>query len=344
MPDSEFSSPDFPAANPVPLVEVQEVPPTPGVAAATPIYRLFVGPQGIRAGWRLLLYVALVAALGFVLNGLARIVPPLHALLNGPPSQMRADAVILGETLQSLAVLVPAFIMGWLERRPVGVYGLAAPRRNIHNLSMGFLWGLVLVSVVVGAIAAFHGYSVDGIALSTEGVVEFGLLWLVAFIGVGLFEEFATRGYTQYTLASGIGFWPAAVIMSALFGAGHLSNPGEGLVGAAQVFLIAMFFCLTLRRTGSLWFAVGAHASFDWGETYLYSVPNSGLTATGHLLKSSLHGPAWVTGGTVGPEGSAWCFLFVALSFVVFDRLYPKTPVVGSRSSVVGTDLPATGD
>ena len=89
------------------------------------------------------------------------------------------------------------------------------------------------------------------------------------------------------------------------------------------LFVIGMFFCLTLWRTGNLWFAVGLHAAFDWGETYLYSVPDSGLVAPGHLLNSSFHGPTWLTGGSVGPEGSAIAFLVVGLAAVLFVIVYP---------------------
>ena len=131
---------------------------------------------------------------------------------------------------------------------------------------------------------------------------------------MGFFEEFLFRGYTQFTLASGVGFWPAATMLSAAFGALHLGNGGEDKVGALSVFVIGMFFCLTLRRTGNLWFAVGLHAAFDWGETFLFSVPDSGIVAPGHLLNSSFHGPVWLTGGTVGPEGSVMAFVVVGAS------------------------------
>src|SRR5262249_24387501 len=82
-------------------------------------------------------------------------------------------------------------------------------------------------------------------------------------------------------------------------------------------------FCLTLYRTGNLWFAVGFHAAFDWGESYLYSVPDSGTTVTGHLLNSSFHGSRWITGGTVGPEGSLFVFVMIALTWVAFAWAYP---------------------
>jgi hypothetical protein len=75
---------------------------------------------------------------------------------------------------------------------------------------------------------------------------------------------------------------------------------------------------------------VGFHLSFDWGETFLYSVPNSGTVEPGHLLNSSFHGPMWLTGGSVGPEGSIFVFVLIALLWILLDRMYPhaKYPVL----------------
>jgi CAAX protease family protein len=139
---------------------------------------------------------------------------------------------------------------------------------------------------------------------------------------VGLYEEFLFRGYAQYTLSKGIGFWPAAVVLSGVFGGLHLSNSGEDWVGAASVFVFGMFACFTLWRTGNLWFAVGFHAAGDYAESFIYSVPDSGTLATGHLLHSSFHGPAWLTGGTVGPEGSVLSFVVFVLAFILFALVY----------------------
>jgi len=134
------------------------------------------------------------------------------------------------------------------------------------------------------------------------------------------------RGYSQFTLARGIGFWPSAVTLSCAFAILHLDNEGERWPGLLAVFCIGMFLCLTLRRTGNLWFAIAFHAAWDWGETFFYSVPDSGMVAPGHLLSSSLRGKAWLTGGSVGPEGSVFCFLVIALTAVAFSRAYPARP------------------
>ena len=64
--------------------------------------------------------------------------------------------------------------------------------------------------------------------------------------------------------------------------------------------------------------------AWDWGESYLYSVPDSGTYLPGHLLNSTFHGPIWLTGGSVGPEGSYLTFAVLVALWFVFDRVYPE--------------------
>ncbi len=118
----------------------------------------------------------------------------------------------------------------------------------------------------------------------------------------------------------------------------HLRNDGEQWRGVLAAALIGFFFCLTLRRTGNLWFAVGFHAAWDWGETFFYSVPDSGMVAPGHLLTSSHRGSDWLSGGSVGPEGSVLCFVVMAVLWIAFNRVYPRAVL----SDDAALPLPAT--
>src|SRR5690242_7802624 len=127
----------------------------------------------------------------------------------------------------------------------------------------------------------------------------------------------------QYTLARGIGFWRAAVCLSLAFGAIHWGNHGEHLVGVANVVVTGLVFAFALRRRGKLWLAVGWHASFDFGQTFLFSVPDSGFVFEHHLSNSLLQGPTWLTGGAVGPEGSVFGFLAMGVSALVIHFLFP---------------------
>jgi len=115
-------------------------------------------------------------------------------------------------------------------------------------------------------------------------------------------------------------------VVSLIFGVMHATNPGETLMGLAGVVLSGLFWCFTLRRTGSLWFAVGMHASFDFAETFLYSVPDSGMVFPGHLSSATLQGPAWLTGGSAGPEASVLDFIVLGIFFVGIAKLFPAKP------------------
>ncbi|HEY6938858.1 MAG TPA: CPBP family intramembrane glutamic endopeptidase, partial [Terriglobales bacterium] len=238
-----------------------------------------------------------------------------------------------------------ALILGRFERRSLGDYGL--PERGIlgRHFWEGMLWGIVAISVLMAALHGAHAFDYGKFVLHGYYLLKWGVFWGVFFLFVGLFEEFTFRGYTLFTLTSGVGFWPAAVFLSFLFGAIHLGNAGEEWVGGLAAGLIGLWLALTVRRTGTLWLAIGFHLSFDWGETFLYSVPNSGTVMPGHLLSSHFHGPRWLTGGSVGPEGSVLVFVLIALLFVAFDRVhrqanYPSvahvhrtTPNLEERSS-----------
>jgi membrane protease YdiL (CAAX protease family) len=275
----------------------------------------------LRAGWRLVIY--------FVLFGGIAVVETLVAVALHFPMLSRTDlsapGMLVQESILMYAALAAAAIMGVLERRPFGIYGLPGTSAFGARFWQGILWGLAMISAIILLIRLLGGFSFGSLALSGTEVWKYAGLWGIVFLCVGSFEEFGFRGYVQFTLASGLEFWPAATTLSAAFGLLHLGNGGEDRVGAVSVFVIGMFFCLTLRRTGNLWFAVGLHAAFDWGETFLYSVPDSGLVAPGHLLNSSFHGPVWLTGGTVGPEGSVMAFAVVAIAAVIFSRVYPTT-------------------
>ena len=219
--------------------------------------------------------------------------------------------------------------MARIESRPFGAYGLPPQMAFGKLFWLGAVWGLVALTILMLVLRGVGVFYFGGLALHGVRVLKFAAFWGVFFLLVGLFEEFLMRGYSLFTLTQAFGFWPAATMLSILFGAIHLANQGEGWIGAAAAGVIGFFFCLTLRRTGNLWFAVGFHASWDWGETYLYSVPNSGIVATGHLLGSSFHGSPWLSGGSVGPEGSVFVFVLIAGLWLVFDRLHPEVKYPG---------------
>jgi len=298
------STPDMPPAS------------APQFSAATqPSYTrtLFLGPDGLRPGWGFAFYVVMFYAL-------QRLAVELAWARDFGFSGLWSS--LLEEFGNMMAALVPSVVLCRIEGRPWRIYGL--PGRNAFGKRFwqGTVWGIGAITTLVVALYGAHCFTFGHLALHGARVLRFAAFWAFMFLFVGFFEEFLLRGYSQFTLARGIGFWPAAIALSCTFGLIHLRNGGEQWPGLLAAAFIGLFFCLTLRRTGSLWFAVGFHAAWDWGESFLYSVPDSGMVSPGHLLSSSLRGPNWLSGGSVGPEGSIFCFAVIAGAWIAFDRVY----------------------
>jgi hypothetical protein len=101
------------------------------------------------------------------------------------------------------------------------------------------------------------------------------------------------------------GFWQAAWLTSTFFGYIHTFNKGETWLGIFSTAAIGFVFCVSVWLTGSAWWAIGFHASWDWAQTFFYGTADSGLLPKGHFLSSSPAGAALWSGGSAGPEGSA---------------------------------------
>jgi hypothetical protein len=273
---------------------------------------VFLGPDGLKAGWGFAFYVGMYYVLQFFVLRWAGAV----GLGDGLWSTMLLEFGLF------LAAVVPALLLGTVERRSWGGYGLPGRQAFGKLFWLGAVWGFASISLLLALMYGLRVFQLGQLALHGARIARFAAFWAVMFLLVGFFEEFLLRGYLQFTLTRAIGFWPAAVLLSCAFGLIHIRNDGEQWPGLLAAAVIGLFFCLTLRRTGNLWFAVGFHAAWDWGETFVYSTPDSGTVYPGHLLKSAFHGPVWLTGGKVGPEGSLLCFVVIAVVWVGFARVY----------------------
>jgi membrane protease YdiL (CAAX protease family) len=280
--------------------------------------KIFVGPNGIRPGWKALLFVAFVAVMVVVAN--LALGPYLRGQLTALGGIPGPRLSIVGEfTSFCLPVVIATWLMGRIEGRSAWSYGLI-DRRGISHFAWGSFWGFASLSALIGVLVLTGHLKFDGVALTGGMAIRFAGEWAVAFLLVGIAEEMALRGYLQQVLARGIGFWPAAVLLSVGFGALHIPNTGEGIIGVIAAGLAGLMFCYSLWRSGTLWWAIGAHMSWDWAQSYFYGVPDSGGMVSRHLVVSHPVGATWLSGGTVGPEGSIFS-LAALLADVAIIRL-----------------------
>jgi membrane protease YdiL (CAAX protease family) len=301
--------------------------------------KVFIGKDGLRAGWSLLIFIALVAAIAFAVNRVSHKFFPAAANGPKPGSEIAPVFIFTAELIPFLIILLVSWIMSKIERRPNSVYGFGGTRR-LANFFSGFAWGVTFLSLLVLTLWKTGLLVFDGRLLFGSSIPRYGVIWLLGFLLVGLLEEYLTRGYVQYTLTRGLtgiyqwafktrhsaalGFWTSAAIFSILFGLGHGKNPGESPIGLFTAGLAALVFCLSLWRTGSLWWAIGFHASWDWAQSFLYGVADSGMMAQHHLLATHAQGKPILSGGATGPEGSIFCLVMLALACLVIVFTLPR--------------------
>jgi membrane protease YdiL (CAAX protease family) len=298
---------------------------------------IFVGPNGLRAGWSLLIAIALVLALMWGISGTLRathLIPP-HAMEHTPGP----FPVTISEVCAFLATALVTWIMSRIERRPLSVYGLGGKRKT-SRLVTGTLIGLLAISLLVLILKLLGLLVVDRRLLFGSEVPLYLLLWIPGFFAIGFFEEYLFRGYLQYTLARGLsglahmlpgeidprtaGFWIAALVVSFGFGAVHGSNPGESPAGLICAGVASLVFCFSLWRTGSLWWAIGLHAAWDYGQSVLFGVSDSGALFSHRLLETHPVGTPLLSGGATGPEGSILCLIPLLLLVAVIHRSQPR--------------------
>ena len=301
--------------------------------AAGRFARRFVG-----LAWRLAVYFAvLVAALKLLSVVYGRTMHVLGVHFAQSPAVRPAEGVGLGQARLLLAAVLACLITARLGRDRLGpMLPLRAPAAA--HLLQGLLWGFAGVAATLGAIACFGGYQVSGIALSGAGLAYYLPLWLVVAVINGLAENLAVMGYPLFRIASDTGWLAASLLLGLLFAAAHLGNPGENPLGIASVFLIGAMLATTIWLTGDMWLSVGIHAGAVLAEDLVFSVPDSGAVYTGHLLVSRLTGPAWLSGGEAGPEGSVLALPVFAVMFVLLWIVYRRR---GGEQAAIASTAPA---
>ncbi|MGH9599615.1 MAG: lysostaphin resistance A-like protein [Terracidiphilus sp.] len=227
----------------------------PGPAAFTPAAQkqhgltwAFIGPQGLRAGWSVFLFILFTAVILIAVGGLVRLLQGHRQ--HGPVTSLSPFSALIGEAIGVLAILAAAALMALIERRRILDYNLRGPRRFAHFLG-GLAAGFVALSALVGALAWGGWLHFGPAALSGPKVLGFGAIWALAFLLTGFFEEGSFRCYLLYTFTRGLNFWWALGIVAVLCAAttclNLLHKIGSGSVwGVYIIALVLLVPCLAL--------------------------------------------------------------------------------------------------
>jgi uncharacterized protein len=271
-----------------------------------------------RARRRALLRLLAFLAIGIALMAAAiLIVAKVLKLKFDPNTGLTIQILLATQALQALLLaVIPTAIMIRLGREPATYFGWGCAHR-LRHLAIGLSTGAALLTSLLLILALLGVFSLGTPSLSPAGTVQYGLGYALVFSLTAIAEEGFFRGYALVQLSRAISFWPAAIITSVLFALAHISHATETPIGLTQAGLVGVLGAYSFRRSGALWFAWGFHAAWDFTQTFLFGVADSGMTATDVLMHSNLHGPAWLTGGSAGPEGSLLSWPIIAVAALI---------------------------
>lgn len=275
-------------------------------------------------------FVLYIVASEFLHGGMQWAVVKSH--LWTPGRGFNAPDFMLSDGLGIVAATLIALIAAKIEKRRVTDYGIPPRRNALPQAVEGFLWGTVVPVLTALIVIGLGGASFHGFALHGDALLRATLIWLVTMLILGFYEEWAFRGYAFNVLTRGIGFWPTAIVNAILFGALHyFTKPMENIADFVGVSVITLFMCITIGRTGALWFAIGFHAAFDYFALIVLGAANTanmGKPLDDHLLDIRYTGADWLTGGVRGLEASVPMLVVVVIAIALYFLRTRKPAVV----------------
>jgi hypothetical protein len=219
-----------------------------------------------------------------------------------------------------IAVLVATFVsLRWVDGLDWSFVRLDIQARDFSMLVRGFVLGMIGIGIPSVILLAAHELRIVPASsgswyMSTARVALF-------LLPAALAEELLMRGYIFSVLRETIGWKNTLIATSIAFGLLHLRNPGANPESIIVVIIAGFFLGTILLVTESLYAAWMAHFAWNWTMAAALHTSVSGLGVTApnyHIIGS---GPAWLTGGSWGPEGGlAAGVSMIALLFYLHAR------------------------
>lgn len=275
-------------------------------------------------GWSIAFVVLTLLTAGLVGLGAAVLITGSQAaavewLSSLGPKQMLFQAVV---TLASTAFFT------WL----IGFRALGLAREDLRyvagrvaraGFSLGLLAGAVTaaVALIISVVAGQARWVSDTGAFADYLLQASKTLAILA--PAALAEEVLFRGVPLVVLARAFGRGTAILMISLAFALAHVANPNPTPLGLGNIALAGVFLGLAFYAPGGIWTAFGAHLGWNSVLACL-DTPVSGVPFDIPFLDYNAGGPAWLTGGTFGPEGGLAATIALTLAVLVSSRWVAK--------------------
>jgi len=261
----------------------------------------------LRNGWWIIIFIAFLAV--------SRVLyPPISQGLQA----MGVNKEYLGP-LAVLFILAVSWCVTKLRNESLKDIGLNINLEWCKYSVLGFVVGGLQIALIVAAMTLGKGVY---FAFNTEAAISSLFIGFYVFFFAVLLEELLFRGFLFQRLMAGIGEWPTLILMSALFAAGHLTNPEVNqdtiVFATLDIMLGAIVFGLAYIKTKSLALPIGLHLGWNWVQGNVFGFNVSGHDHVGLLVPTITDHPAWLTGAGFGPEATVFA---VAVDLVLLITL-----------------------
>jgi len=193
---------------------------------------------------------------------------------------------------------------------------------SIKGLLIGLALGFgtngfcILMSVLMGDIhLSYSGFR----------LAPFAVFLICVFIQSAA-EEIADRWYLYQKLRRRYkNPWFAIVINALVFMALHLLNPGISVLAVIQLFAVGMVFSELVYYYNGLWIAMAFHAGWNFTQSILFGLPNSGIVSAFSIFKleaaSGTNGIFYnVAFGVEGSPGAVVLISLVGVAIYLINR------------------------
>ena len=268
----------------------------------------------LRAAWKFAVFLAMLFPIMIGVGLGIRLLT--HSFVN--PEDFLHEVSLIEVINFVSVVLATLFMARVMENYSLRVVGVGFFRGWAGNLLAGFGIAAGLIALVMLLSEVVGSASVEWTAPNSSPhrmALTLGMLIIAA-----AFEELLFRGYLLQTLMKGIGFWPAMILMSCIFGLLHSNNQNASRLGVFNTIVAGMMLSLAYLKTRSLWFPYGIHLAWNVGTGMIVGFPLSGFGVVS-LWTTHISGHPELLGGAYGPEGGLLGTLIFAAGAIAVWKL-----------------------
>ena len=224
-----------------------------------------------------------------------------------------AEPAKAAQHIVSLAVAGFAVYLGFahfIEQRAVSELSLPGMGKQF---GAGLLIGAGLYTACELILMGLGIYRIDGV-----NPLSYMLPAIAMALSSSVFEELLFRGVLFLSVEKWFGSWVALVVSSLVFGLTHLVNPQATIEGALFIAVEAgVLLAAALMLTRRLWLCIGFHMAWNYTQSAIFSGIVSGNEAEQGLIRSTMKGPDWLTGGNFGVESSVLSLVLCTTTGIV---------------------------